>query len=207
LSSSDLHDVIVIGGGPAGSVMAWSLAKRGVRVAIVERATFPREKVCGDFIEPAGLRILDAMGCRTAVQASCPLPITATRVYFGPRLGYRGAIPYYDAQNGLPPYGYVVPRRILDHHLLEHARAVSATVYEGCQAARIRREDGRIYVEVRTGKTNFTLSSLTCAGSSGPSGRFRRRSARARAAQAARQRGQGTGCSACSPTSPLASSA
>jgi geranylgeranyl reductase family protein len=167
LSSSDLHDVIVIGGGPAGSVMAWSLAKRGVRVAVVERATFPREKVCGDFVEPAGVRILDAMGCRTAVQASSPLPITATRVYFGPRLGYRGAIPYYDAENELPPYGYVVPRHILDHHLLERARAVSATVYEGCRAARIRREDGRIHVEVRTGGTNFTLSSRLIVGADG----------------------------------------
>jgi menaquinone-9 beta-reductase len=167
LSSSDLHDVIVIGGGPAGSVMAWSLAKRGVRVAVVERATFPREKVCGDFVEPAGLRILDAMGCRPALQASSPLPITSTRVYFGPRLGYRGAIPYYDAKNGLPPFGYVVPRHILDHHLLERARAVSATIYEGCAAARIRREDGLIHLDARTGRTNFTLTSRLIVGADG----------------------------------------
>jgi len=61
-TGSDALDVIVVGGGPAGSVMAWSLAARGVRVALLERAIFPREKVCGDFVEPGGLRILGAMG-------------------------------------------------------------------------------------------------------------------------------------------------
>jgi menaquinone-9 beta-reductase len=147
--------------------MAWSLAKRGVRVAVIERATFPREKVCGDFVEPAGLRILDAMGCQEVLAPSSPLPITATRIYFGPRLGYRGSIPYYQAEHGLPPYGYIVPRYILDNHLLERARTVSATVYEGCAAAKIRREDGLFHVDVRTQRTNFTLSSRLLVGADG----------------------------------------
>jgi menaquinone-9 beta-reductase len=167
LSRPGLYDVIVVGGGPAGSAMAWSVAKRGVRVAVVERATFPREKVCGDFVEPAGLRLLDAMGCRQAVEASSPLPITSTRAYLGPRLVYRGAIPYYQAAHGLPPYGYIVPRHVLDHHLLERARAVSATVYEGCAATRIRREAGCIHVDVRTGRRNFTLTSRLIVGADG----------------------------------------
>lgn len=164
---SDLYDVIVVGGGPAGSTMAWSLARRGARVAVVERAIFPREKVCGDFVEPAGLRILEAMGLREAVQSSSPLPITATRIYFGPRLGYRGPIPYYQAAHGLPPYGLVVPRHILDHHLLQRAEAVSAKVYDGCAVRRIRREDGFIHVDVRAGETDFSLRSRLIVGADG----------------------------------------
>jgi geranylgeranyl reductase family protein len=167
LSNSDLHDVIVVGGGPAGSAMAWALARRGVRVAVVERATFPREKVCGDFVEPAGLRILEAMGCWEALEVSSPLPITATRVYFGPRLVYRGAVPYYQAEHSLPPYGYVVPRHVLDTLLMQRARAVSATVYEGCAAAKIWREDGLVHVGVRAGKTSFTLHSRLIVGADG----------------------------------------
>ena len=167
MSHPDLYDVIVVGGGPAGSTVAWSLARRGVRVAVVERAIFPREKVCGDFVEPAGLRILETMGVREALQASSPLPITSTRIYFGPRLGFRGPIPYYEAEQALPRHGLVVPRHILDHRLLEQARSVSATVYEGCAAHRIRREDGCIHVDLRAGQSEFSLRSRLIVGADG----------------------------------------
>jgi geranylgeranyl reductase family protein len=167
VSDSDLYDVIVIGGGPAGSTIAWSLARRGIRVAVVERATFPREKVCGDFLEPAGLRILERMGIREAVQGASPSPITSTRIYFGPRLGFRGTIPYYQAQHGLAAHGLVVPRHILDDHLLERARSVSAKVYAGCAASGIRREDGWIHVGARAGKTDLSLRSRLIVGADG----------------------------------------
>jgi menaquinone-9 beta-reductase len=167
MSTAEVYDVIVVGGGPAGSVMAWSLARRGVRVAVIERATFPREKVCGDFVEPGGLRILEAMDCLRALDHASPLPITSTRVYFGPHLAYRGSIPYYEDKHGLPPYGYIVPRHELDTHLLERARTASATVYEGCSATEIRREDGLVQVGVRDGKRDFTLTSRLVVGADG----------------------------------------
>lgn len=167
MSKPDLYDVIVVGGGPAGATIAWSLARRGVRVAVVERAIFPREKVCGDFVEPAGLRILESMGLREALQVSSPLPITSTRIYFGPRLGFRGAIPYGQTEHGLPRHGFLVPRHILDHRLLEHARSASARVYEGCAAQQIRREDGRIHVDLRGGETEFSLTSRLIVGADG----------------------------------------
>ena len=166
MSNSDLYDVIVVGGGPAGSTIAWSLARRGVRVAVIERATFPREKVCGDFIEPAGLRILQSMGVREALQASLS-PITSTRIYFGPRLGFRGAIPYYQAEHGLPPHGFIVPRHILDQRLLEQARAVSAKIYDGCAAGGFRRENGWIHVSARAKGIDLSLKSRLIVGADG----------------------------------------
>ncbi len=167
MSGSDLYDVIVIGGGPAGSTIAWSLARRGVRVALIERAIFPREKICGDFLEPAGLRILEAMGVREALQASSPSSITSTRIYFGPRLGFRGTIPYYQAQNGLPAHGSIVPRHILDQLILERAVAVSTKLYAGCTARGIRREDGWVHVDIRDGEANFSLRSRLIVGADG----------------------------------------
>jgi flavin-dependent dehydrogenase len=135
MAGAGIFDVVVVGGGPAGSVMAWSLARRGVRVAVLERATFPREKVCGDFVEPAGLRILKAMGCEQALDAPARLPITTNRVYFGPRLAYHGNIPYYEGGHGLPTHGYIIPRHELDTVLLRRAEAVSART-GSCQSTR-----------------------------------------------------------------------
>jgi len=111
MSAPDTYDVVVVGGGPAGSVMAWSLARKGVRVAVVERATFPREKVCGDFIEPGGLRILEAIQCRPALADVLRLPITSTRVFIGSQVAYRGDIPYYEQKHGLPPNGQGLSHR------------------------------------------------------------------------------------------------
>ena len=56
--SSRRFDVLVVGAGPAGSVAALVLARAGARVALVDKARFPRDKACGDFIGPRGLQVL-----------------------------------------------------------------------------------------------------------------------------------------------------
>jgi menaquinone-9 beta-reductase len=164
---ADVYDVIVVGGGPAGSVLAWSLARRGIRVALVERESFPREKVCGDFVDPAGLRILDAMRCLQTLDVSSRLPITCTRVFVQSRVAYSGEIPFYEARDGLPPYGYIVPRHELDTRLLDCARAASATVYEACAATEISREGQFLLVGVRSGVGHFVLSTRLVVGADG----------------------------------------
>src|SRR5438309_10953053 len=55
-------DVVVVGAGPAGSSAAYWLATAGLDVALVEKTTFPREKVCGDGLTPRGTRALVDMG-------------------------------------------------------------------------------------------------------------------------------------------------
>jgi geranylgeranyl reductase family protein len=159
------YEVIVVGGGPAGSVMAWALARRGVRVAVLERSVFPREKVCGDFVEPAGLRILDKMGCLDHLDD--PLPVTGARVYVGPRRVYQGAIPYYENAHGLPTHGFVVPRHVLDTRLLERAEAAGARVFQDCEASDLRRGDGRTTIAARAGERAFELSAPLVVGADG----------------------------------------
>src|SRR3954453_9882756 len=55
-------DVLVVGAGPAGSIAALVLARAGARVALVDKATFPRDKACGDLIGPRGVQLLDDLG-------------------------------------------------------------------------------------------------------------------------------------------------
>src|SRR5215467_10780588 len=58
-------DVVVVGAGPGGSAAAYHLARHGLRVELLEKAEFPREKVCGDGLTPRAVRQLVAMGIDT----------------------------------------------------------------------------------------------------------------------------------------------
>jgi geranylgeranyl reductase family protein len=62
-------DVVVVGAGPAGSAAAWHLASAGLDVVVLEKASFPREKVCGDGLTPRGVKALDDMGVDTSETA------------------------------------------------------------------------------------------------------------------------------------------
>src|SRR6266496_1221236 len=55
-------DVLVVGSGPAGSVAATVLARGGARVALVDKAKFPRDKACGDLVGPRGVQLLTDLG-------------------------------------------------------------------------------------------------------------------------------------------------
>ncbi len=83
-------------------------------MAILDRATFPREKVCGDFVEPRGLRLFQTMGCLAELEAEDPLAITHVNLFLRNTSAYRERIPFYDGRGNLPQHGYIVPREALD---------------------------------------------------------------------------------------------
>ncbi|MGH9566287.1 MAG: FAD-dependent oxidoreductase, partial [Candidatus Angelobacter sp.] len=55
------YDLIVVGGGPAGCACAITAARSGARVLLLEKETFPRHKVCGEFVSPESVRLLAAL--------------------------------------------------------------------------------------------------------------------------------------------------
>jgi len=147
--------------------MAWSLARRGVGVLILDRARFPREKVCGDFVEPRGLRLFQAMGCLGALEAGDPLAITHVNLFLGGRSAYRQHIPFYRDHPELPPHGYIIPREVLDARILESAVAAGAELREGCKVTEVTREGERMVVRYTEEGSEHVVESALVVGADG----------------------------------------
>ncbi|MFO0628152.1 MAG: geranylgeranyl reductase family protein [Polyangiales bacterium] len=128
-----VHDVIVVGAGPAGSALAIELAREGAAVLLVDAARFPRDKVCGDFVSPRGLHRLDALGCGDAVRAAGCVPIRRSRLYLNRDKLVEGALPKLP---GLPDHGLAIPRLELDEILYRRALAAGARSLEACRVSR-----------------------------------------------------------------------
>src|SRR5712671_5208469 len=113
------YDVVVAGAGPAGSIAALVLARSGARVALVDKAAFPRDKACGDLVGPRGVQILADLGLRVpdAGQGSDLLAV-------GPS-GRRSRLPAFTGSS-YPGHGIIVPRLVLDHALREAAVGAGA---------------------------------------------------------------------------------
>ena len=62
MSESSIPDLAIVGAGPAGAAAAITAARHGLRVVLLDRATFPRDKICGDGLTTGALRMLDDLG-------------------------------------------------------------------------------------------------------------------------------------------------
>jgi flavin-dependent dehydrogenase len=111
-------DALVIGAGPAGSVAALQLARAGVRVRLIDRATFPRHKLCGDTLNPGCLALLDRLGIGDIVRRGA-LRTTGMTV-----TGPAGASIGADYPDGL--HGVALTRHDLDLRLVDAAMAAGA---------------------------------------------------------------------------------
>jgi flavin-dependent dehydrogenase len=131
-------EVLVVGGGPAGSSLGFALARAGVDVCIVDRARFPRPKPCAEYLSPEASRILADMGALERVEQTGAATLAGVRVR-----APNGAVIAGDflASHGFRGYrdrGLSVRREVLDAILIDAARSAGARVVEGIRVAGLR---------------------------------------------------------------------
>ena len=133
-------DVIVVGGGPAGASTAWSLARAGIDVLVLDRARFPRDKVCAEYLSPQASRIFSDMGVLDEIEAAGAAQLAGMTMrapdgtmFHAEFAGVKGFAAYRNR-------GLALRRTVLDEILLRRARSAGARVEEAARVTDVLRD-------------------------------------------------------------------
>jgi flavin-dependent dehydrogenase len=149
-------DVLIAGAGPAGSASAALLAHAGYTVLAIDRARFPRDKPCAEYMSPEAVRILSRLGVVQRLEEAGAVALEGMKVTACQGATAHGLFARARHQP-FRPTGLSVSRRILDHVLVEAARSAGARIVEhaaleeilyargGITGALIRDSEGRRY--------------------------------------------------------------
>ena len=143
-------DVLVVGGGPAGSSVATFLARAGVDVLVVDRARFPRPKPCAEYLSPQASRLLEAMGALENVEKSGAAQLSGISVRAPSGDVIKGDFVASHGFRGFRDRGLSVRREVLDAILLDCAREAGARVSEGIRVTDVVRDATHRVAGVRT---------------------------------------------------------
>ena len=134
-SATAVWDAVIVGGGPAGTSCAITLAGLGARVALLDKARFPRVKPCAEYANPEALAVLERLGLRGRVEAAGAV------VFGGMRMispgGHELSI---DFQRDAGRYALGLSRYRLDALAIERCREVGVDVLEGAHVRDVLRE-------------------------------------------------------------------
>ena len=136
LRRAPLSGAVIVGGGPAGSAAAITLARAGAQATLIERNAHATDKVCGDFLAPNALAVLARLG----VDVSAAPSISRLRLVHRTRM----------AETRLPFVARGMSRRLLDEALLRQAEASGSVVLRGHRVGRAHHRHGRMELNCGT---------------------------------------------------------
>lgn len=162
----EAFDIAIVGGGPAGSSCAAFCAQAGLRTLVLERENFPREKVCGDCLNPSCWPVLERLKLTQRVRdlPHCRLDSVEFITIDGPKVGI-----------DLPPGGdgeLSVKRSLFDALLLKRARDLGAHVREGTIVTALA-HSGNWKIETQTGENFFARTLIGADGRNSTVARLR----------------------------------
>ncbi len=135
-TTSHEYDLAIVGAGPAGTTAAMYAIRHGLRAIVVDRATFPRDKTCGDALGGKSMSVLDELGLVEDVErlqgAEINHVILSSPAHIDLRVDMRDK-EHYDPLTGrhVPMRGFVIRRETFDDYLVQEARNRGAEVVEG----------------------------------------------------------------------------
>lgn len=140
-------DVVIVGAGPAGAATAITLAEAGRRVVLLDKARFPRDKICGDGLTTGALRELERLGVAPETVGSW-CQVDDIRV-----ASPSGRIATFPLPSGRGSYAVVARRTDLDAAILDRARALGVEVHEGDGVAGVEQAGDLVTVTTEGGRT------------------------------------------------------
>ncbi len=149
-------DAVVVGAGPAGAGVALALARAGASVLLLDRAKFPRDKPCSEYLSPAATPLLERLDATLvpAIERAAPGRLFGMRVVAPDGRSAEGRFAALGRPAGSRPYGFALPRTVLDTLLVEAAARAGAVIEEGMLAEELLYDQGAVggVVARRTGR-------------------------------------------------------
>ena len=158
------YDVAIVGAGPAGSSAAISLARKGYSVVLLDKALFPREKLCGDFLNPANWPLFEQLGVADRLLCLEHEKVTAFRI--STFAGEKATVPF-PFRNGRSVFGLGLRRFYLDDLLVRAAEQEGAVIRQGCKVKGLVRETGGWTIALGGASLEEKVQSVFLIGADG----------------------------------------